>query len=190
MGTILSFCRCPFCSVMAASSSSLEVTGRVSRAGSFTTGPDGEIGGTGTDPALQLFMYAKRGLTEDVAGITAAEGLDAATLADSLGNTCLHYAAAAGHDETIEWLLAAGSDPNAQNARGDTPLHKAAWKGHASAAALLLAAGGDRYLLNQDEESPVRLSAGNAAADVLEEQLVLEEDDDDDDDEEGYSDSD
>merc|ERR1711916_421066 len=83
MGTILSFCRCPFCSVMAASSSSLEVTGRVSRAGSFTTGPDGEIGGTGTDPALQLFMYAKRGLTEDVAGITAAEGLDAATLASS-----------------------------------------------------------------------------------------------------------
>ncbi|KNC46078.1 uncharacterized protein AMSG_00196 [Thecamonas trahens ATCC 50062] len=153
--------------------------------------PDSAASGPGggtTSPEEQVFMFAKRGLVDDVEGIVAATGVDAVAATDALGNTCLHYAAQGGHTATVEWLLAAGADPNAPNVSGDSPLHKAAWGGHAAAAAVLLAAGADRYLANADGESPVKLAAGKPSADVLEEQLVVEDGDDDDD--EAYSDSD
>jgi len=49
-------------------------------------------------------------------------------LKDNLGNTGLHYAANAAHDETVEELLKAKSNPNAVNNFGDTPLHLAAYR--------------------------------------------------------------
>eukprot|EP00656_Telonema_subtile_P041964 TRINITY_DN4732_c0_g1_i1.p1 TRINITY_DN4732_c0_g1~~TRINITY_DN4732_c0_g1_i1.p1 ORF type:complete len:287 (+),score=67.98 TRINITY_DN4732_c0_g1_i1:80-940(+) len=46
-----------------------------------------------------------------------------------LGNTPLHLAAGAGDEDSVQYLLAAGSCVLVHNSRGDTPLHLAALKG-------------------------------------------------------------
>ena len=43
--------------------------------------------------------------------------------ATSSGATALHYAAAAGSEEVVRLLLAAGADPNARTCEGEVPLH-------------------------------------------------------------------
>jgi ankyrin repeat protein len=43
---------------------------------------------------------------------------------DNAQNTPLHYAAAAGHVETVKWLLDNGANINALNLLGDTALHR------------------------------------------------------------------
>eukprot|EP00930_Biecheleria_cincta_P029855 TRINITY_DN20715_c0_g1_i1.p1 TRINITY_DN20715_c0_g1~~TRINITY_DN20715_c0_g1_i1.p1 ORF type:complete len:826 (-),score=136.92 TRINITY_DN20715_c0_g1_i1:57-2534(-) len=55
-----------------------------------------------------------------------------------LGETDLHCAAAAGHIEVVQHLLAQGSNPDVQDREGETPLHYAAFCGHAEVAKLLV----------------------------------------------------
>lgn len=56
-------------------------------------GIDDTIAQSDATPAiLQLFLYAKAGHHEDVAGLLSAESLDVC-VTDVTGNTCLHYAA-------------------------------------------------------------------------------------------------
>eukprot|EP01117_Protostelium_nocturnum_P001736 TRINITY_DN12141_c0_g1_i1.p1 TRINITY_DN12141_c0_g1~~TRINITY_DN12141_c0_g1_i1.p1 ORF type:complete len:144 (-),score=45.29 TRINITY_DN12141_c0_g1_i1:72-503(-) len=75
-------------------------------------------------------------------------------------NTSLHWAAAGGHVEAVEFLLKLGSLPNDVNSWGDTPLHKAAWKGHTKVCQVLLdhGAGASRLMANQKGERPIDLA--------------------------------
>jgi hypothetical protein len=67
---------------------------------------------------------------------------------DAAGNTAAHWAAGAGHSETLRLLIDAGSDLNMQNLLGDGVLHRAVWRGHMDCVELLLRYA-DRIDFNQ-----------------------------------------
>ena len=60
-----------------------------------------------------------------------------------LGFTPLQFAAAEGHKEIAELLIAKSADVNAKGDIGDTPLHNAAFWGHKEIAEILIAEGAD-----------------------------------------------
>src|SRR5262249_48014935 len=66
-----------------------------------------------------------------------------ARLADSFGNSPLHYAALIGHTAIAQKLLASAPDVNVRNLQDQTPLHEAAMNGQVSAAEILLDNGAD-----------------------------------------------
>lgn len=51
---------------------------------------------------------------------------------DNAQNTPLHYAAGAGHTESVGWLLDHGAAINAVNLLGDTALHRVRYFSHIS----------------------------------------------------------
>jgi ankyrin repeat protein len=90
-----------------------------------------------------LLDAAKSGNIEAVKQhLTAGTDVDAR---DEDGWTPLHWAVVNGHEETVELLLANGSDVNAKDDAfsGETPLHWAAENGHKEIVELLIASGAD-----------------------------------------------
>ncbi|KAL6768955.1 hypothetical protein ACKKBF_B16885 [Auxenochlorella protothecoides x Auxenochlorella symbiontica] len=80
----------------------------------------------------------------------------------SSGYTPLHFAARAGHDHIVAWLLKQGVEVNATTTAGRaTPLHRAAYMGHASICRMLHEAGASCLLRDAD---------GHTAADKAEAQ--------------------
>jgi ankyrin repeat protein len=61
---------------------------------------------------------------------------------DNTGNTPLHWAAAKGHKDLAQFLLANRADVNARNDSGRTPLQLAASNGHPGVVQLLRQRGG------------------------------------------------
>ena len=51
--------------------------------------------------------------------------------ARGIGHTALHWAAARGDQQIMEWLLSLGADIDARNTSEATPLHTAAGNGQA-----------------------------------------------------------
>jgi hypothetical protein len=87
---------------------------------------------------------------------------------DRYGMTPLHYAAAYGHKDVAELLLANKADVNAKDNQGWTPLHYAALKGYADVAELLLA---NKAEVNAEANSgwtPLHYAAANGHKDVAE----------------------
>ncbi|KAI4518106.1 ankyrin [Schizophyllum commune Loenen D] len=70
----------------------------------------------------------------------------AARAADDAGNTPAHMAAANGHVEVLDALIAAGADPAAANAAGATPMHWAALNAQLGAVEALFKAGGAKLI--------------------------------------------
>ena len=73
----------------------------------------------------------------------------------------LHAAAAKGDAAEIERLIAAGQNPNAQDAHSRTPLHVAAHFGHQAAAAALLKGGASPNALDAQKYDIVTIAAVN-----------------------------
>jgi len=69
--------------------------------------------------------------------IIAAMFRSAPDAADYLGETALHYAAAAGLEKAAQALLALGADPSLRNAAGETAAQVAARRGHPTLSRLL-----------------------------------------------------
>jgi|WetSurMetagenome_2_1015567.scaffolds.fasta_scaffold32982_3 ankyrin repeat protein len=79
-----------------------------------------------------------------------------------IGATPLHLAAASGHKDIVELLLAHGADVNAIDGDdGWTPLHWAANGGHKDAAELLLANKADINAKDGYGRTPLYYAAGN-----------------------------
>lgn len=104
------------------------------------------------DIAARLVSAGADRFSRDAAGATPA-GLalsgggqllsalfgSAPNAADYLGETALHYAAAAGLEKAAQAMLAMGADPSLRNAAGETPADVARRRGHETLAALLTA---------------------------------------------------
>ena len=71
----------------------------------------------------------------------------------------LHAAAAKGDAAEVERLIAAGQNPNAQDAHSRTPLHVAAHFGHQAAAQALLKAGANPNALDAQKYDIVTIAA-------------------------------
>jgi len=72
------------------------------------------------------------------------------------GYTPLHMAAAKGHLEIAQFLLASGAEVNARTDRGTTPLHVAVLDGYKNIAELLLANGAEVNAKTDDGMTPLR----------------------------------
>lgn len=73
--------------------------------------------------------------------------------------TPLHWAAVSGSLEAVDLLVAAGADPNFQDARGRSPLHWAARLNRLEVVRSLLQAGGDPNLVDVDYMTPLMCAA-------------------------------
>ena len=79
---------------------------------------------------------------------------------DQTGWTPLHSAAAGGHKEIAEFLLANKADVNARANDGATPLHLAAEKGYADVVSLLLDHGADVSVKAKGGTTALHMAAG------------------------------
>ena len=116
-------------------------------------------------------LLSHRGST--LRGLSLCRGLfTAADAADCDGQTALHHAAAAGHEEVCAFLVAQGAV-----AHGDcfqrTPLHHAARHGHALVAQVLLPQA-DVWATDCDQLSALHCAAFRGHKDFCEEPRGLQ----------------
>ena len=88
------------------------------------------------------------------------------------GQTALMWAAAEGHSEVVEALIAAGAEVNLASAEGFTALAFAATSDDVRSIRALLAAGADPNAASQDGSLPTNIAASYGHADALE--LLIE----------------
>jgi len=110
--------------------------------------------------------------TGDLRGIKRL--LEKDTRVDSLeGLTLLHAAAAGGHTDVVEFLIAEGFEATATTEDYETtPLHLAALSGHKEAAELLIDKGADLNQENSNGATPLHVAAGNGHRPIAE--LLIE----------------
>jgi len=99
--------------------------------------------------------------TGDLRGIKSLLEKDAPV--DSLGGlTLLHAAAAGGHTDVVEFLIAKGLEATATTEDDETtPLYLAALSGHKEVAELLIANGADLNQENSNGATPLHVAAVN-----------------------------
>jgi len=110
-----------------------------------------------TDPA-SIHGAAKNGDLEKVKALLLANH----DLIFSKGNedrTPLHFAAAKGNKDVVEFLLANKAEPDAKDKYGMTPLDVAASNGHRDVAQLLLANKADVNARDNDGWTPLHFAA-------------------------------
>jgi len=126
------------------------------------------------------FSSAKQGRQDDLQELIKT--IKDVNLIDPLGNTALHYSAAAGHSKCVEILVNNGhANVNVQNKVGDTPLHKAAWKGSLAVVKYLVEKNSDLKIKNSQGQTAKQLAKDAQIASLLEPvtQRLWEDDDDD-----------
>jgi ankyrin repeat protein len=69
--------------------------------------------------------------------------------------------------ETADWLIAAGVDPNMIDINGNSPLHIASSGGMRSLVVALLSAGADPNAVNREHRNPLHLAASHGHAEVV-----------------------
>ncbi len=87
---------------------------------------------------------------------------------DDGGETPLHLAAANGHKDVVELLLASKAEANAKDNAGVTPLYLAACEGHKDVAELLVASKADVNANDNDSSTPLHCAAIMGRKDVVE----------------------
>ncbi|MBX3407583.1 MAG: ankyrin repeat domain-containing protein [Phycisphaeraceae bacterium] len=95
-------------------------------------------------PRNEVVDAASVGNVDELRNVVAKYGAEFVRLEDDpVELTSLHWAAAAGNLDSVEYLLsdAVGSDPNAARDNDFTPLHSAAMNGHARVCERLIRAG-------------------------------------------------
>ena len=114
-------------------------------------------------------------------------------LLDNGQNTCLHWAAGAGHHLLVHYLVDFADKLgkkseflNKQNAIGDTALHRSVWRNQAEIVKILLQYGIDTQVKNKDMKLAVDLVRNNFIGCLLQNSFAdvsfdYSDDDDDDD---------
>lgn len=119
---------------------------------------------TPIDPKLAALIAAVRSRSQATVETLLQASPNLLTAKDPAKSTLLHHAAGFGTLETLQWLVAAGADVNAKNARGSTPLHWAVTDD--AKVRLLLARGAAVNAKLADGRTPLYLAAilGNGHA--------------------------
>jgi hypothetical protein len=141
------------------------------------------------DSALHL---AAAGYRVEIVRLLLSAGADPNSTANHRQSSPLHYAAdgyingpdwnATRQTQTIQCLLDAGAEINAQDKNGATPLHRAVRTRCAAAVKCLLERGGDAKLKNKPGSTPFHLAvqdtgrggSGTAAARAAQRQIIHE----------------
>jgi ankyrin repeat protein len=112
-----------------------------------------------TEAAPPIVLAARSG---DLAALKAAlaAGGGTETQERMSQRTALHFAAESGNVETLQALLDAKANPNAQDRTGKTPVTVAAERGKVDALKALLKAGGDANSRDQVQGSPLLWASG------------------------------
>ena len=98
-----------------------------------------------------------------------AAGKKYAWTPDHTGATPLHRAAEAGHAKTIDRLIQAGADLNAQDWKGRTPLHRAVENGSADSTSTLLKHGANPQQLDFRGRTPTTMAENAGREDLVNE---------------------
>ncbi|CAI6336682.1 unnamed protein product [Periconia digitata] len=86
---------------------------------------------------------------------------------DGAGRTCLHFAAATCHPETVQRIIAAGADINALDDSEAAPLHYAAQYGNPAAIHVLLQAGAEINACDSSGRSILHFAALSCNYEVI-----------------------
>mmetsp|Transcript_17517 Transcript_17517/g.50462 ORF Transcript_17517/g.50462 Transcript_17517/m.50462 type:complete len:775 (-) Transcript_17517:1217-3541(-) len=110
--------------------------------------------------ALCLKDQQNSGIATEIVRIMINAGADV-SIADSNGNTPLHWAARAGDKSTAEFLLMKAAPIDAKNDRGETPLHWALRAGRRGVpvASVLLDNGARPAIWSKDFKRPIEVAA-------------------------------
>ena len=103
----------------------------------------------------EIHDAAKGGDVEKIKALLKANP-ELVSMKDRSGKTPLHSAAAKGHKNVADLLLAKGADVNAKDNAGLTPLHCAAANEHKNVAELLLAKGADVNAKSKNGNTPLK----------------------------------
>jgi uncharacterized protein len=87
---------------------------------------------------------------------------------NSDGLAALHYAAATGNDEIVDYLLRAGASPNIQEKEGFTPLMYAAGFGYLGIVKTLIRTRADVNSKRIDDETALMLAAWSGHVKIIE----------------------
>jgi ankyrin repeat protein len=119
-----------------------------------------------TEAAPALVLAAR---SNDVAALKAALAAGGGTEVQERMSqrTALHFAAESGNMETIQALLDAKANANAQDRTGKTPVTVAAERGKVDALKALLKAGGDANARDQVQGSPLLWASGLGGPEVV-----------------------
>lgn len=113
---------------------------------------------------LHVAVNAKK--HEMVRFFLGLEGVDV-NLGHKKGWSPLHFAALAGDTVSVELLLGAHANINAQAQDRATPLHMAARSGHVEVVALLLQKGADKTLVDKKHRTPLDLTKNEKVKQLL-----------------------
>jgi ankyrin repeat protein len=118
-----------------------------------------------------VIRAARTGDATALSGLVATHGADSVRMEGNPDDlTTLHWVAASGSRDAVEYLLssAVGADPRAARNNSFTPLHSAAMQGHDEICELLLEAGADVNAQTDPQKyAPLHSAAFGGHVDVI-----------------------
>lgn len=108
--------------------------------------------------AIQKAMADAHGNAEDDNNANKTSSSSYVDVVDGSLRTPLHCAVHSGSAPTVQALLSAGADVNAQESTGKSPLHLAAANGNVQIAAILLKSGARALMHDFEHVTPLRLA--------------------------------
>jgi len=107
----------------------------------------------------ELWLSAAGAGRQDILEVLFNKDANIINAVDIFSQTALYYAADAGHENVVEWLLSKGAKIEAVAFFGQTALHRAAYRGHGNVVELLLRKGANIEAVDQYGDTALHRAA-------------------------------